>query len=165
MGNMYSEDNEFQFVCPVFDAKTKMAACSKLLSIYYKGENFDKRRGCQACMSSGKCPVLKMHQSVWQTKYDTSVYFSRTPTTGKLGQDILDSVARVVVLDSTISSFRVPVAEISLIETSGDRIAGAIASAPAKRKSIKASYEKQSKLANSAAQTGDMSAAINRGGA
>jgi hypothetical protein len=52
-----SENNQFSFTCPVFNVETKLSVCIKLRDLVWRGSRPDVRKGCQACMSAGKCPA------------------------------------------------------------------------------------------------------------
>lgn len=173
-------ENQFQFKCPIFNAETKMATCVKLRNMVWRGQQPAQRKGCQACMSAGKCPVAVIAQRMAMSNPAHPVedpYQSATPVVGKLRKDVLMRIKNVVVMSSTLQRFRLSEAELTAIETSSDRIRMMIGSAPngstatavikgkgRKRKSLSnpkpSEVKETSNSIKMAAASGDLSAAI-----
>jgi hypothetical protein len=123
-------DNQFQFSCPIFNVTTKMSLCMKLRELVWMGKRPDVRKGCQACMSAGKCPAAAIVSKISYGRDAPDEYGSKTPVTGKLRKDILERVHRPMVLEKTLNDFEVPAAERELIAGASDRIGKMIGAAP-----------------------------------
>lgn len=176
-----AEENQFSFKCPIFNAETRMASCIKLRNLFWRGLRPEKRRGCQACMESGKCPAAQIAQRMALAGHRTPIadeYASDTPVMGKLRRDILERIRSVVVLHSTIMRHGLTSVEAKMIESANDRIDAMLGSAPTgssatRRATIKGNARVPRELAGSeaaskkttsrieqAAASGDLSAAI-----
>jgi hypothetical protein len=181
-----SEENQFQFVCPIFNTEVKMAGCMLLREKKWMGQGPSIRRGCQAAMSACKCPAAAIVDQINYGRYPDGVpdnYGAKTPTTGKLRADILDRIRRPMVLSKTLDDYGVSPAERQLLLTANDRIEAQMKSAPGgegkfvsrnatlaetvterrrptTRTSTPAPKPANDTVAN-AARTGDMTAAIN----
>jgi hypothetical protein len=178
-------DGQFGFTCPIFNSITKLATCLKLRELVYRGQRPDVRKGCQACMSAGKCPADKIIQRRnFQKGYYATEYEADTAN-GKLGFHVLDRIRNTLVLPKTLDEYRVSEVERDLIAGATARIDAQIASAPkteAQQKQLVASRKRTDSASaptdpvgtprdgkrrkadiNSAAQTGDLSAAISKG--
>lgn len=175
-----STTNKLSFVCPIFDVPTQMRACVRLKEMFMRGERPPMRRGCQACMHSGKCPASEIVRrfSFGRATAEDDLS-SETETTGKLPASVLERIAPVAVLSHTLTTYRVPEAEQALIETARERIEMQLRTAPrseGKGRPIRASNHdaprrskissppaspKVSSTVTSAAASGDLSAAIN----
>lgn len=123
-------DNAFQFVCPIFNVTTKMSLCMKLRELVWMGKRPEVRTGCQACMSSGKCPAAAIVSKISYGREVPDEYGSKEPILGKLRKDILERIHRPIVLEKTLNEFRVPPAERELIATASERIGKMIGAAP-----------------------------------
>lgn len=177
--NLY-DDNHFTFTCPVFNVDTKLSVCLKLRDLVWRGDRPTVRKGCQACMSGGKCPAA----TILQQPLVEGVYHSATPVKGKLGLPVLERIRHTMVMQSTLDQYGVPTAERALIANSGERIDAQIAVAPKTEKQArqlvqsaarrnapeptgtprtKQQKPKAAPTPNLAAQTGDLSAAISKG--
>lgn len=154
----FSVNNQFVITCPIFGADTKIAVCLQLREMVWVGKRPTKRRGCQACMSAGKCPMVKMMRRVVLTGKDPGLYSSE-PRKGRLESVVLDQIGPIVVLESTIDRFEVDGVERRKIVEANDQ---ARHHAPASVKSSEKRVRKSNVMAPSgAAATGDMSAAVN----
>lgn len=126
-----ADENQFQFVCPIFNVETKMRLCNTLRDLVYAGRPPAVRKGCQACMRAGKCPAA---QIITRISFGAGKvgddYGATEPTVGKLRQDVLERIAPVIVLESVLNSMQVPDAERELIATANDRIQAQLKSAP-----------------------------------
>lgn len=178
-----SDKNQFTFTCPVFNVETKMKSCVTLRHLVYQGKRPEVRRGCQACMSAGKCPAaVVVARIAFDTKGITpDEYGADAPTKGKLCVNVLERVSAVIVPDSALNNYMVPDAERVLIETSNTRIVQQLATAPltagTKRRTASTKFANAAPPratskpvtapaasgVEKAATTGDMSAAINSG--
>lgn len=184
---IFSERNQFTFVCPVFNAKTKMATCLKLRELHWTGKRPPQRKGCQACMEASKCPAAAIVQKSIRlgSQNQLSGYFSATPVNGKIDQSVLGQILPVLVMRTTMERYGLSKAERDAIDGADQRIEAAIRTAPkvAKRRQIRiegdteaqprkaisdsfvpkdAVRERASTGVSAAAKTGDMSAAINQ---
>ncbi|NKX37666.1 hypothetical protein HGG70_07005 [Rhodobacteraceae bacterium R_SAG4] len=176
-----SEKNQFSFNCPIFAADVSMRSCLQVRDKVYKGEHLEVRRGCQACISSSKCPAAEIQRRIsFKITSATDHCASDTPVLGKLPADILERIAPVLVREEHMRAYRVPSHEQNAIETSRSRIEAQIATAPRAQASpkhiftsaakpskrgvaAKATIEQQPKITavNEAAKSGDMAAALN----
>ncbi len=177
------EANQFKFKCPIFGAETKMSSCIKLRNLVWKGRKPEQRKGCQACMSSGKCPAAQIAQKMAMSGHRTRQpddYGSTTPVLGKLRKDVLERVLPVMVMSSTILRYGLSSSEVNAIETANDRIRAMLGTAPGAstiKATIKGKPRENKKLADAksaevetkpktlskvekAAATGDLSAAL-----
>lgn len=174
-----SMKNRASFVCPIFDVTTQMRACVKLRDKMFMGQRVEVRRGCQACITSSKCPAANLVRRIgFNLTNATDEVSSANDAVVKLPADVLEEVLPVVVLDGTLARFGVTSEERSLIDSANERIAKQLATAPRNRKSapkVHASVVREQakrgstmKVAapavvseiNKAAATGDMSAGI-----
>lgn len=181
-----SEENQFSFVCPLFNAETKMSMCMKLRELKWMGKApLDKRRGCQAAMSCGKCPAAEAVSQIIYSRAKEGMpdfYGSKTPTVGKLRADVLEKVERTMMREDIMNKIGVSDAERTLLDGANDRIRAQLKTAPKgeghysprqssadpvttrKRTTTKISREEtivETPPRNDAALTGDMSAALN----
>lgn len=178
-----SPKNLFRFTCPVFNAEVQMRGCVLVRDKVYKGERFEQRKGCQACISASKCPAAQIIQKMALSRGDANDHCSsREEKTGKLPLESLERIRRVLVPDHVMRQYGLSNAEIDLINTSGGRIDQQIATAPQARVSgrVQTSWATEapkkrqkppaaapaalSTIATStvqAATSGDMAAAIN----
>jgi hypothetical protein len=127
-----SPENAFSFKCPIFDAEVSFKSCLTLRHRVYMGKSTPTRSGCQACIVSSKCPAAEIVRRIAMKGSDVTDHCSSTtPVTGKLPIDVLERVARVVVLESAMLRFNVPLDQRQLIETADKRIAEQMLTAPA----------------------------------
>jgi hypothetical protein len=180
-----SDENQFEFTCPIFNTDVKMAGCMLLREKKWMGQGPAIRRGCQAAMTACKCPAAAIVDQINYGRFPDGVpdnYGSKTPVKGKLRADILERILRPMVLTKTVDDFGVSPAERTLLLSANDRIAAQLKSAPAgegkyvarnaslgetvteRRRPVRTRTEAP-KPANDtladAARTGDMAAAIN----
>lgn len=182
--NISDARNQFSFECPVFEVTTKIAVCFRLRELVWAGVKPEVRKGCQVCMRAGKCPAA----AVIATKYPKGKswqddYASDKPVLGKLRKDVLQRIARTLVVESYYREFPASDAEKLKIETCQTRIEKMLSSAPAPsnytpnydKPTISMSHSERSRprrsaskpelvnsnTVNQAAETGDLSAAIN----
>lgn len=174
-----SEENQFCFTCPVFNARTKMAACTTLRELVWRGERVEKRRGCQVAMKSGMCPAAAMVSLYSYNKnWDNDFHSSDVEKDGKLHAQVLEKIVNKLPMEKLYHRYEVAEAEIKLLETANDRIEQQLKTAPGERLSraegashTKAGKRRKAAAApkqtvpteiQSAAASGDMSAAINQ---
>ena len=175
-----SMKNRFSFTCPIFDASVEMRGCVLVRDKVYRGEQFPERKGCQACISSSKCPAAAIVQQMAFNRSDATDHCSSIePKSGKLPASALEAVRPVIVTASDVQRYGLTSTELSLIESANGRIDTQLATAPSERVSGRiqaseapkraratkvapeASTEAPSIAVTSAAASGDMSAAIN----
>jgi hypothetical protein len=171
--------NQFTFTCPIFDAKTKMGACTKLRDVHAKGKPLEIRRGCQAAMSCGMCPAAEMVRMYWQNKsWNNDHHGSVEPKEGKLHAQLLERVLRVMPQQAVLARYGVSDAERERLLSARERIAAQLKTAPGeligrrdsddyeapkprRKASSTPAKPASTNTINQAAATGDMSAAIN----
>lgn len=175
-----SMENRFSFTCPVFNQEVEMRGCVLVREKVYKGQSFEQRRGCQACVVGGKCPAAEIVKRIaFQTNDATDRCSSTEVKVGKLPADALERIRPTIIPESVLLRFSLSGSERKLIETANDRIDQQIATAPREQvagrltrapatatpaKRVSRSTAAQKAPANetvSAATSGDMSAAIN----
>jgi hypothetical protein len=174
-------ENKFEFVCPIFNAQTKMSTCVKLRNMVWQGKTPDARKGCQACMSIGKCPAAVITQKMAMSNARNMVeddYGSTKPVVGRIRADVLEKILPAMHIVTMIDRFCVSPEEFRAIETANERIEKALNSAPKNERSKtpiafspsqspvkkRASAKKTPLDENlkNAAVSGDISAAINK---
>lgn len=128
----FRPDNQFSVVCPVFGVTTEIRKCITLRDKQYRGERVDVRRGCQACISASKCPIVRLVKHIDE---HSDVYYSPTPKSGAFSQDLLAAVAPVSVPDHIMKRFEgMSAAERSaILATNGILHASESTSAPASK--------------------------------
>lgn len=126
-----SMDNLFSFECPVFGQQVEMRGCVLVREKVYKGEQFSQRRGCQACISGGKCPAAEIVKRIaFNAANATDRCSSQEPRVGKLPADVLEQIRPTVLTEGQLARFGLSGAEMSLIQSANDRIDKQIATAP-----------------------------------
>lgn len=173
-----SMKNLFSFTCPIFSAEVQMRGCVLVRDKVYQGQHFEERRGCQACISGGKCPAAAIIQQIAFRRSDaTDRCSSLEAKTGRLPLDALEKIRPVLMTHAVMGRYNLSPAELNLIETANARIDAQIATAPRERVAgrlnvaeapVTAKPKKRAPVAAptasaniSAAISGDMSAAIN----
>jgi hypothetical protein len=178
-----SMQNGFSFNCPIFNAEVQFRSCVILRDRVYGGKSVQTRRGCQACIRSSKCPAAEVVRRIALDTSDKTDHCSSVEQkVGKLPADVLERIAPVVVYEQHLNELDVSLEERRLIETANARIHAQIQTAPRekvepkkihaasattpRRKSISdtvsaAPQPKPKAQIHHAAQTGDMSAALN----
>ena len=176
-------ENQFRFTCPIFNAETRMGACTQLRDMVYMGNPPpDKRLGCQAAMRCGKCPAAVMVSMYCFNKNWTNDHHgSIEPKQGKLMKQVLERVLKPIMLDTIMNGFNISEKERELLLTANDRIAQQLKTAPGEStksgrsveaKSVSRQFGKEisekkdektveASAINKAAMTGDLAAAIN----
>ena len=176
-----SPDNKMTFTCPIFDAPTPVRSCVKLQNMVYMGKRPEVRLGCQACISASKCPIDHVVRAfAYNRATEEHDLSSVDPATGKLPAIILERVLPVAVMDHTLTVYRVSEPERVMIRSANERIEQQLATAPRSkgnstrvRKSTQAPAPRKkivdppsvapavASTIKSAAESGDLSAAIN----
>lgn len=169
-------ENQFRFVCPIFQAETKIATCFKVRDRVWRGEQFVERGGCQVCLSASKCPIVHVLNKMMRGEDDP--YHSAEPKVGSLEPEILERISPILVLPFQMAGRELNDRERQLIEAANEnaRAGAKLRSArkgseepmPAPKKRAKtiaapstdATVKTESKVAD-AAVTGDFAAAIN----
>lgn len=168
-----SPENQAKIICPVFHAETRIAGCFVLRDLWARGEGpADKRQGCQCALSAGKCPIPVMLGRMIREPGNDPCH-SAEPKLINIDDDILDRIAPVLVMDSTMRRFTISAGEEkALLKGNEDARSGkrVIVKKPRRKdppvqmEEIKAAETSASTDASelvTAAQSGDMSAAIN----
>lgn len=99
----YRADNLTSLPCPIFGAEVELRQCLGLRDAQFKGRRVEARKGCQACITSSKCPAASLVQYMDERHDD--VYYSATPKTMNWQPDHLARVSRIVVPQSTLTRF------------------------------------------------------------
>ena len=167
-----SRTNRFSFTCPIFETEVELRGCARLHELHQVAKGPETRRGCQAAMSSSKCPIWHMHQMIRQGRDE---WASEEPKSGTLGNDLLGRIARIQTLEKTINEYQVPAREAELLtaansmwekgapaKASKPRAPRAVEAAPAPVKAGKTSSKEERAKA---AKAGDLAAAINEAAA
>lgn len=179
--------NQMIITCPIFNVDTKVAHCVELRHRIFRGEAGQVRRGCQACVASGKCPIAREVTKTIHHKLSFQDYVSDEPKKGKLSKQMLTEIRPVVVQSQHLDKYGVSPEERDLIMTANPRIDAQLGHAPSRENkplvernkrevsgartrlppSPKVELEankvrKTETAADHAAATGDMSAALNQ---
>lgn len=173
-------DNQFSFVCPIFNIKTRMGACVKLRDLVFKGQAPAVRSGCQAAIRCSKCPAAEMVRKYCYDKtFVNDHHGSMVPKEGKLMRVILERVRPTMMRENVLEAFNVSDTERKLLMTADERIDEQLKTAPgepgrsvtkfeaAPRRKTKVEkvevtqQASQSSALKEAAASGDLSAAIN----
>lgn len=182
-----SMENKFSFTCPIFDKPVQMRGCVLVRDKVFTGQNFEQRRGCQVCISAGKCPAAQIVQKIALSRGDATDHCSSVEEKhGRLPAEVLQSVRNVVVTDAMMAARgRLSESEADLIRSSGARIDAQLATAPrgeagGRIKTLRASTDtparskavsepprasvapRKSSAVTKAAASGDLSAAISK---
>lgn len=96
-------DNQFKFVCPIFGAEVELRGCFTLRNAWAKGQAPAVRKGCQACMSASKCPVIAILKEI--DNKDGDIYYSAEPKKGRVSDYVLKSIAPIVVTTTTLNTY------------------------------------------------------------
>ena len=135
MSNRYltlAPENEFQFVCPIFNAKTKMAACMVLRERVWMGQPTEKRQGCQAAMNCSMCPAAAIVERIGKrdgTPHSDD-YGSTEPKIGKIHAQILERVRNTIPIKAVLDRFTLTANERELLATTRARIDEQLKTAP-----------------------------------
>lgn len=106
----YSPQNQFRFNCPIFGSEVEIRQCFSLREQWARGKQMETRRGCQACLTASKCPIVPIMKALQQNPEQNDHYFSAEPKVGKLRPEILERIARVMVPQSTLNRYQ-PISE------------------------------------------------------
>lgn len=159
------EANQLYVVCPIFQAETSIAVCFKLRELVWRGERPQQRQGCQVCMKASKCPINNI---IWEMirKPDIDPYWSTTKKVVQFRDHDLEKIARVVVPEKMMDGYTLTDKEALMIRRANAQAGnGAVrkvrrdTSSQVEAEVIERPESDDAKLI--AAQTGDMSAAIN----
>lgn len=170
-----SKANQFSFTCPVFDVETKMAACTNLRDIVWRGGRPPVRKGCQAAIKCGMCPASAMISLYsFNSRFDNDHHGSTVPKSGKLLAQVLERTARAMPLDNVLTSCGVSPAERDLLFSAGPRFEEQLKTAPGESNRAPSNFEAPKKRKaktvapvpvnnnlKDAATTGDLAAALN----
>jgi hypothetical protein len=171
-----SNQNQFSFTCPVFNADTKMASCMVLREAVWMGKHVEKRRGCQAAMNCSMCPAAEIVRKISYGKDVSDDYGSLEPKRGKLHADILERIAPRIPIQRELERAGISDTERELLMSARPRVEAQLKVAPgydgkktqhieprkhASPAAIRPKPEPVNHTINQAAMTGDLSAAIN----
>jgi hypothetical protein len=169
-------DNQLVINCPVFPTKSRIAACFILRDLVWRGDGpFDKRQGCQAAMTCGKCPIDRLVKRMVRDGSDE--YHSAEPKERDFDADLVNATGRILITDKTMQRFSLTSAEQKYLLAHNESAKNFVAkpsSKPSKRISAAPAMQVEDvqapKIAPAAsdaselvkaAQSGDMSAAVN----
>lgn len=165
-----SPSNQFQFHCPIFGSVTKISSCFQLDELVMRGRKPEARKGCQACMESNKCPIWHIKQRM--KRNDIDCYHSIEPKIGQLENEILETIAPILIQATHMRQVEVPFEREKMVQANEDASNGVVrkfkaekvANGKNKREktAITASTVKSDALID-AASGGDMAAAITAG--
>lgn len=103
-------ENQLIVNCPVFPTKSRIAACFVLRDLVWRGDGPpDKRAGCQAAMTCGKCPIDRLVKRMVRTGEDK--YHSTEQTVRDFDDELLDATGKVLITDKTLNSYALSAAE------------------------------------------------------
>lgn len=164
----YSPKNEVRITCPVFGSEQRLADCLELEQQVARGKRSPERKGCQACLSSSKCPTYWIIRNIQRTGDDP--YWSAEPKLVPLKGEILDAVAPIQVRDDHINYHQVEGEELEAIRaaneaaSSGARARTSRKVAPVKLAAVQKEEPKKavSSSVMDAAISGDLSAAVTK---
>jgi hypothetical protein len=127
-----SMKNQFQFVCPIFNAKTKMAACVMLRDRVWAGFRPEKRKACQVAMDCSMCPVVAMVKNMGMINGELTSddYGSLEPKVGRLHADILERIKNIIPIPSILKKADITAEERQLLLTTRGRIEDQLRTAP-----------------------------------
>lgn len=165
----YSPKNEARITCPIFGSEERLADCFELEQQVAKGRRPAERKGCQACLSSSKCPTYWIMRGIMRTGEDP--YWSAEPKLVSLKGEILDAIAPIQVRDDRVVYHQVEGEELDAIRAANEAaVSGAKGrttrkAAPVKLAAVKredpAKKPASDELLN-AAMSGDLSAAVTK---
>jgi hypothetical protein len=167
-------DNQLVINCPVFPTKSRIAACFILRDLVWRGDGpTDKRIGCQAAMHCGKCPIDRLVKRMVRDGSDE--YHSAEPKERSFDADLLDATGKILITDKMLNSFALSAAEQKYLVEHNENARNYVGKASKQPRIVKArameldNVEKPAAAPAStdaselmkAAQSGDMSAAVN----
>jgi hypothetical protein len=115
MSKVFDPSNQFTFACPIFGAVTKIAHCIELRDRVFKGQKPEVRQGCQACISSSKCPVTHIMKDASMGK-SIDRYYAAQPVKGALAERLLDRIAAIRTLPNHMDKYGVGDAQRAMIQ-------------------------------------------------
>jgi len=98
-----SPENRFAFTCPVFGADVEIRTCLHLQEMQYRGKAPEVRKGCQACITASKCPIIHI---VKDLNEHNDPYYSAEPKVGRLSNKVLNAIAPIMVPDFVLRQDR-----------------------------------------------------------
>lgn len=173
MNKTLATENQLVINCPVFPTKSRIAACFILRDLVWRGDGPpDKRAGCQAAMHCGKCPIDRLVKRM--VRNGTDEYHSVEPRVRDFDTELLDATGKVLITDKMMNRFSLSAAEAKYLVEHNEDAKNYVNKTVKKTRSIKQAameldtVEKPTAPAKtdaselvSAAQSGDMSAAVN----
>jgi hypothetical protein len=166
-------DNQLVINCPVFPTKSRIAACFILRDLVWRGDGpADKRQGCQAAMICGKCPVDRLVKRMVKTGEDKM--HSTEQVVRDFDGELLDATGKILITDKMMQRFVLSSAEEKYLLEHNENAKNYVSKAAKKPRNIKQTMELEAVEAPKtapassdatelvkAAQSGDMSAAVN----
>lgn len=173
MNKTLQYDNQLVINCPVFPTKSKIAACFILRDLVWRGDGpKDKRQGCQAAMHCGKCPIDRLVKKMVQTGEDKM--HASEPVVRDFDTELLDATGRVLISDKQMNQFMLSPAEQKYLVEHNESARNYVNQTVKKTRAIKQAAMELEDVAKpaapaksdastivNAAQSGDMSAAVN----
>jgi hypothetical protein len=168
MHNRWSEkktldpNNQFQIQCPIFKATTRIAGCIMLRDKFWRGDPHEGRCGCKAALQANKCPIP--HIFTKMLRDDGDPYHSPLPKVGSLEPEILNRIGPVLVPTDVMDKQGVTGRERELLLEANENT-GKYAKSfvkPRRKPIAAATPAAAASPTQTAAETGDMSAALNK---
>ena len=161
-----SRTNLFRFACPIFGAEVELRGCARLHELHMVGKGPETRRGCQAAMSSSKCPIWHMAQLM---RHGRDEWVGHTGEVESLGNDVIIRIARIQTDPKTIEAYGVSEREGELLleanrmwEKGTTKPGKATTRRPVKLGPVETAETKSSNdELTKAAKRGDLAAALN----
>lgn len=127
-----SPENQAQTVCPIFNAKTKVASCMLLRERVWAGTRIEKRQGCQVAMRCGMCPAAAIVDSIGKRNGQLSSddYGSTEPKAVRIHAPILERIKNVIPLKSVLDQYTLTPEERQALLSTRGRIEEQLKTAP-----------------------------------
>jgi hypothetical protein len=159
-------ENQALIECPVFKVNTRIATCFELRDMVWAGRRPEQRKGCQVALCADKCPINHIIKEM--IAKDDDPYHATTPEVVPLRQSILDRIAPVLIMETTIDRGMVSDKERELLFKCNEETSAGVKlrAAPRKRKAAEPISTVEEEPAETsatikAAISGDLSKAIN----
>ncbi|OCP21873.1 MULTISPECIES: hypothetical protein [unclassified Ensifer] len=127
-----SSENQAQTVCPIFNAKTKVASCMLLRERVWAGTKIEKRQGCQVAMRCGMCPATAIVDRIGKVngQLASDDYGSLEPKVVRIHAPILERIKSVIPLKSVLDQYQLTPEERQMLQTTRGRIEEQLKTAP-----------------------------------
>jgi hypothetical protein len=157
----FTDANEFAFKCPIFKVDVKFRDCAKLQQLHMRHDKPNVRKGCQACLTASKCPISHMIKELHHE--GDGRYFSAEPSVGPISDAVIARTARILVMPFHTQQYNLTDREKELIEDANEMARqGVVTKQISRRKTAASETSTSPKISTLTAETGDMSAAINK---